>query len=203
MKKLTMILISMIGFASSANALFEARLTYGLLGTKADLSTVCPTCTGAPPSIVPTYGLGADLILAIPFPLLPGLGVRYESMGLSADANGIDIKADYTRTALIANARIIDTLIFFGPIFTYGLSHTTSLKASQGGNTQSNFSTSNATSYSLGLEAGAHLLGFLIGAEVGYMDFRWKNAIDSTGNAATRDINMSGTYAKVLLGLSL
>lgn len=45
-------------------------------------------------------------------------------------------------------------------------------------------------------------MGIIVGGELGYMDFRWKNARDSTGNAPTQDINMSGTYLKLAVGYS-
>jgi hypothetical protein len=58
------------------------------------------------------------------------------------------------------------------------------------------------SSYSAGLEAGANLLGFRVGAEAGYQDMKWKDATDATGLGAKQDINMSGTYAKILFGVA-
>lgn len=189
--------------SSQAHALFEARVSYGLLATNADLSPLCPTCSADAPSIVPTYGLGADAILTLPIPLIPGVGLRYENMGLTAGAGGVDFKADYTRTALILNWRPIDSFLYLGPILTYGISHSTKLTATDGGTKKADFSADSVSSYSVGLEAGLKLIGFSVGAEVGYLDFRWNDAEDSTGNAPTQDINMSGTYAKIILGFSI
>jgi hypothetical protein len=184
-----------------AHALFEARLTYGLLGSNPDLGAMFNTGASLP-SLTPTYGLGADVIVSPPFfPI--GFGLRYESMGVTASSSGNDFKANYTRTALLVNYRLIDTLLFLGPIFSYGLSHSGEIKVVQNGTETSNFSSSNMTSYSAGLEAGVKLVGLRLGAEVGYEDFRWKDAKDSHSNAANQDINMSGTYAKVLLGFGI
>nr|WP_295900560.1 hypothetical protein [uncultured Bdellovibrio sp.] len=206
MKKILSLLsvtIVSILLSSQAHALFEARVSYGLLATNADLGPLCPTCSAPAPSIVPTYGLGADAILTLPIPLIPGVGIRYENMGLTASSGGVDFKADYTRTALILNWRPIDNFIYLGPILTYGISHTTKLKAEDGGVKKADFSADSVKSYSVGLEGGLKLIGFSVGAEIGYLDFRWNDAKDSTGNAPTQDINMSGTYAKFILGFSI
>ncbi|WP_413290304.1 hypothetical protein [Bdellovibrio sp. HCB337] len=187
--------------SAPAHAIFEVRATYGLLASKPDLA---PLFTGSPslPTIAPTYGLGADAIISPPL-FSMGFGVRYENMGVEASSSGIEFKANYSRTALLLNYRLIDTLLFLGPIVTYGISHSGEVKAIQNGTETGVFSSDKITSYSVGLEAGVKLIGFHLGAELGYQDFRWKNATDSTGNVATQDINMSGSYAKVLLGFGI
>ncbi len=190
------------GFSQEAKALVDLRLNYGLLVSNTDLGPLCPTCGGSAPSVVPTYGLGADVVVNLPIPLVPGFGLRYEDMGLTANGNGVEFKEKYTRTSLLLNYHIIDTLIYLGPIVTYGLSHSVSMKATENGAVKSDFGGGSQTSYSLGLEGGVHLAGAIIGGEIGYMDFRWKNAVDSTGNASTQDINMSGTYLKLAVGYS-
>lgn len=196
-----LILVAGSLFSAPAHAIFEARLTYGLLASKPDLS---PLFTGSPslPTVAPTYGLGADAIVSPPlFPI--GFGIRYENMGVEASASGIEFKANYTRTALLLNYRLIDTLLFLGPILSYGMSHSGEVKAIQNGTETGVFSSNKISSYSIGLEAGVKLIGFHLGAELGYQDFRWKDATDSTGNVSAQDINMSGSYAKVLLGFGI
>lgn len=188
--------------STQAFALFEAKLTYGLLGSKSYFDSVYDGATTSLPSIVPTYGLGADAVVTLPlFPI--GFGLRYENQGLTASSGGLEFKTDYTRTAIIINSRLIDTLLYLGPVFTYGMSHSGTAKASQSGyNTK--FSSSSMSSYSIGLEAGAKLIGFNVGAEVGYMNFMWKNATDSTGTiSGSRNIDLSGTYAKIMLGIGI
>ncbi len=192
-----------VGTATSqpAHALFEARLTYGLLGSSPDLGPIFNNASGLP-TVAPTYGLGADVIVSPPlFPV--GFGLRYENMGLSATSGIFEFKASYTRTALLLNYRIIDTLMFLGPIFSYGVSHSGDIKAIQSGTETSSLSSNKISSYSAGIEAGVKLIGFHLGAEVGYEDFRWKDATDSHAAIANQDINMSGTYAKVLLGFGI
>ncbi len=184
-----------------AHAVFEARLTYGLLASKPDLGPLFPGQSSLP-AIAPTYGLGADVIISPPlFPV--GFGVRYENMGVNASQSGLEFKANYTRTALLLNYRLIDTLIFLGPIASYGLSHSGEIKAITNSVETANLSSTKISSYSIGLEAGVKLIGFHVGAEAGYEDFRWKEAHDKTGNLADQDINMSGSYVKVLLGFGI
>lgn len=194
-----------LGFFSSqkAHALFDARLTYGLLASKPDLTALYTGASSNLPTVTPTYGLGADVIVMPPlFPI--GFGLRYENMGVDASSNGLEFKGNYTRTSLLLNYRLIDTLIYLGPIFSYGLSHSGSLKLVQNGTNQSDFSSNSMSSYSIGVEAGVKLIGFRVGAEVGYEDFRWNSATDSTGNiTSSQNINMSGSYAKVMVGIGI
>lgn len=197
----TFTLMTALLLSTPAHALFEARVTYGLLASQ---PTLAPLFTGSPslPSVAPTYGLGADVIVSPPlFPI--GFGLRYENMGLAATSGAVEFKANYSRSALLLNYRIIDTLLFLGPIFSYGVSHSGDIKAIQSGTETANMSSQKISSYSAGIEAGVKLIGFHLGAELGYQDFRWKDANDKTGNIAVQDINMSGTYAKILLGFGI
>ncbi|MBO9666487.1 MAG: hypothetical protein J7501_06695 [Bdellovibrio sp.] len=198
-----LIFVSFFVLASPAQAFFEARVTYGFLKSDVDLGDLCSNCIASAPSIVPTYGLGADAIFTLPIPLIPGFGIRYENMGLSVSSGASDYEANFTRTAILVNCRIIDTLIYVGPILSYGISHSGTFKVSEGGTEKSHFSPGSTTSYSAGLEAGVKLIGFAVGAELGYMNFNWKDSVDSTGNNSTQDINMSGPYGKLVLGFSI
>lgn len=188
-------------FVLPAHALIEAKLTYGMLGSNPDLTQVYNSGSTIP-SVTPTYGIGGDLVIGLP--MVPiGFGLRYESMGLKVGSGGLDFNIDSSRTALLLNYRLIDTILHIGPVFTYGLSHSTHLKATENGVTRSDFSSDSPTSWTIGAEVGVQLLSFIVGAELGYEDFRWKNAHDKTGNFTDRDINMSGTYAKVMIGLGI
>lgn len=188
---------------AQARDLFEARVSYGLLNANPNMDSLCPSCATSAPSVTPAYGLGADGILTLPLPFIPGIGLRYENMELSTSKSGQDHKANFSRTALLLNWRPIDNLIFVGPVLTYGLSHSTAFDVTEFGVKKASFSSDSVKSYSVGLEAGVKLIGFSVGAELGYQDFRWDDATDSTGNAPKQDINMSGTYGKFILGFSI
>jgi hypothetical protein len=191
----------------SSWALFEARLTYGSLASQQDLSGVCQgSCTASSnaPAIVPTFGLGGDVIVKLP--VIPfGFGLRTEDMKLSTSTSSIDAELKYNRTALIVNYRFIDTLIHFGVIGTYGLSHTGSMSIKEGGTTKVDLSPDSPSSYSLGLELEAKplvVIPIVVGAEAGYMSFKWGSSTNSVDNSK-KDIDLSGTYLKVFLGLDI
>ena len=197
-------LISILSF-HSANALVEARLSYGLLGSNPDLASIyVPGGTSTVPTIVPNMGLGVDAIFVIPIVGLGG-GIRYENLGFTASSGGLEYKSQLTRTSLIVNYRIINTLIYLGPIATLGISHSNNIKWSDSNmNVSADLTPDSTSSYSVGLEAGVGLLGFIIGAEVGYQNLKWTSLKDSKSTITTTpNLDMSGTYAKVMLGFGI
>lgn len=202
-----LILLATILAPLSSWALFEARLTYGALNSTQAYSSVCQGSCASPtsaPGVAPTYGTGADAILKLPF-IPVGLGVRYENMGLAASASAVDVDVKYSRTALLVNYRLIDTIVHFGPIASYGISHTGSMSIKEGGVTRVDLAPTTMSSYSVGLELEVKpliVIPLVIGVEGGYMGFNWNgvtNSIDST----KKDVDLSGTYLKVFLGLDI
>ena len=189
----------------SSWALFEARLSYGSLASKQSLETICQGSCSTPsnaPAIVPTFGLGVDLIAKLP--VIPfGFGIRTEDMKLSASASGVDADLKYNRTALLINYRLIDTIVHFGPIASIGLSHSGSMNIKEGGTTKVSLTPGNLSSYSLGLELTVKpliVIPISVGAEAGYMSFKWGDVTNSVDNSV-KNIDLSGSYLKVFLGL--
>lgn len=201
-----LILFVMISFsATAALALFEVRVHYGFSTPKQNISDLCSGCanSNASPEIPANYGIGADALIKVPvFTLGFGFGIRYENLGFSANTDTITAKASTTRTAFLMNYRFIDTLIFLGPIASYGLSHSGNFSITETGTKIAEYSGGSISSYSVGVEAGVKLIAFNIGAEIGYMDEKWKGATSQQGSGATRDINFSGNYGKIHLGFS-
>jgi hypothetical protein len=195
-------LTSMLLINSQANAIIEFRLNYGALASKPELSKLY-TGGSTLPTVAPTYGLGADLLLS--FPLVPiGIGARMENMNLSASLGGLEFTAKNQRTAVLLNYRLIDTLVYVGPMLTYGVNHTSEFKVSQNGTTLSKFTSDKVSTYSVGLEAGVKLIGLSLGAEAGTETMIMKGSKDAVGTiGGTQDINMSGSYFKLLLGLGI
>ncbi len=192
---------------SSSWALFEARATYGLLTSSQSISDVCQGSCTVPsnaPSIVPTYGLGLDALVKLP--LIPiGFGIRYENMGLTADSSTIAAKINYTRTAILVNYRLIDTIVHFGPIASYGISHTGSMTLKENGVTKVDLAPTTMTSYSVGLELEVKpliVIPLIIGAEAGYMNMKWNDVTNSI-DSSKKNVDLSGTYMKVFLGLDI
>lgn len=188
---------------NAAHALVEARLSYGLLGSKPDLASIYNGTTEVP-AIVPNMGIGVDAIFVIPIVGLGG-GLRYENLGFTASSNGLEYKSQITRTSLVVNYRIINTLMYLGPIATLGMSHSNNIKWSDS-NTgiSADLTPDSASSYTVGVEAGVSLLGFIIGAEAGYQNLKWNSLKDSKGVITTTpDLDMSGTYAKIMFGFGI
>lgn len=199
--KMVLIATSALFVSTTAHALVEARLTYGLLMSKPDYA---PLYTGALtlPGAAANYGVGVDALAFIPLTGW-GFGVRYENMGATASAGGLEFKSTATRTSVLVAYRIIDTIIHLGPIFSYGLSHTNGMKVGDG-TLGFDWKPGSSSSYSVGLEAGLGLGLFLLGAEAGYQNMKWNSMKDGTGTSAnTPNTDMSGTYAKVFFGFGI
>lgn len=190
---------------SIAFALFEVRVHYGLATPKQSISELCGSCANptASPDIPVNYGIGADALIKVPlFTHGFGLGIRYENLGFTANTDTISSKASMTRTAVLINYRLIDTLVFLGPIASFGLSHSGNFSITESGTKIADFTGGSISSYSVGIEAGVKLIAFNIGAEVGYIDEKWKGATSQLGSGSTNDINLSGNYGKIHLGFS-
>ena len=202
MKSLIVLCLMIAPLASQA--FFEARATFGVTNKKTETSDLCSNCTtiGAP-SIAPAF-IGADAIIKIPlFPL--GLGVRYEGMNVSGTSGNYEANIKYTRTAFLVNYRIIDTILHFGPIASYGISHSGSVSIKESGTQRVNFSADGASSYSVGLELGVKpliVIPLAIGAEAGYMGYKW-NEVSNTVDGTKKSLDLSGTYIKVFIGLDI
>lgn len=200
--KMMALLILLTPLASQA--FIEARLTYGGLGAKDFASDACGNlCTSSNiPAVVPFVGTGADVIVKIPF--IPfGFGVRYEKIGIGTNSSTIEVSANIERVAGIINYRIIDTIIHAGPIATLGLSTKSQLKVTESGTPRVNYDSTTADSASVGFELGIKpliIIPISVGAEAGYEILKIKNAKDSINNT-TKDLDLSGTYLKVFLGL--
>lgn len=188
-------------FTLNAHALVELRLNYSLLTSNTDLKNTT-TSTATLPSISAASGLGADFFISPPGTDF-GFGARYEKQASTIGDSTLKFESDFSRTAALVNYRLINTLLFTGPVFTYGLSHSGSFKSSAGGVTLTDFSPGSASSYSVGWELGVKLLTFRIGAEVGYESLKWTSCVDAKGALSNRDIDLSGTYAVVLLGVGI
>ena len=206
MKNLLVVSIFLIPLTS--NAIFEARVTYGTVTSKDALTDACNgtnDCGAGPiPGMVPLVGMGADAIISPPLTDF-GFGLRYEKMELAATSGGLEGKLNMTRTAVIVNYRLLNTILHIGPIFTYGLAHTGGLSMKLNGNPAFDYTGNKATSYSLGFEVGAKpliIIPIKVGAEAGFQSTKFEGMTDSQGNAS-RDVDMTGPYLKLFLGLDI
>lgn len=184
--------------APSAKALIEIRGTYGGLASNPDLKTIYPG-NNELPELVPNYGFGADIIITPPL-LNIGFGLRTESLGFNISKASLTYETTARRNAALINYRLIDTVFFLGPILSYGISHSSNIKWSDG-NTRGDLEPESVSSYSGGIELGIHFLSLLIGAEVGQEVYKWNRLKDKTNTTTEKpDLDFSGTYGKVLFG---
>jgi hypothetical protein len=208
MKKLLSTLLVALLTPMSSFALFEARVTYGPYLTSGDpageLCSGNALCSGTLPSKLPLPFMGVDALVKLP--LIPfGFGLRYEKLTASGSSSNMEASASFNRTAVLVNYRLIDTILHVGPIFSYGISHSGGIEMKQNGTKILDYTASAGESYSVGLEVGIKpliIIPLKIGAEAGISQFKFKDAKDSLGSAP-KDINLSGNYLKVFLGLDL
>lgn len=190
-------------FSSVSHALVEVRVTYG--GIKSDdfVKNVCDGyCTTDIPAFIPLAGAGADIIVSPPLTDF-GFGVRYEKFEISAETPNLKAEAKLERIAALLNYRLINTIIHFGPIFTYGLSQSAHLMVIENSNPRINFEVSKIESATAGLELGVKpllVVPLSFGLEGGY---QYLNLIDAkdTVNNVTKSLDLSGIYIKAFIGL--
>ncbi len=190
------LVIGLFGLNQKANALLEIRGNYTLNTAKNDVSEDATI-----PDAKTLGGIGADVIVKPPvFPI--GLGVRYENLGVEASLNDIKAKAAFTRMALLVNYRFIDTLAFVGVIGSYSLSQKYTFDITYLGTDYAKVESTAGSTYSVGIEGGAKLMGFLIGGELGILNGEVGKGKESINNVETDAFTVDGTYAKIHIGFA-
>ena len=109
-KNIFSVLMILFSF-SRAQAVIEARLTYGSLVSKPQLSDVYTGSTSDVPAAAANNGLGVDALILFPGVGF-GFGARYENLGFKVDNAGLEYKTSSTRTALLLNYRLLNTFSF-------------------------------------------------------------------------------------------
>jgi hypothetical protein len=201
-KTISLITLSILLFqAPKASAIFELKVGYGTLASKPDLLGFYGGAATMP-SAIPTVGMTMDAIVTIPLVGIGG-GIRTEDMKISYDSDVLGISNSFKRTSIILNYRLLNTLVYLGPIVTLGVNHSNELKLTSGGTDLSKVKSSKVSSYSAGLEVGASVIGLMAGAELGYMSMKYKDATDELDAAKVHDIDMSGSYVKLFVGFGI
>lgn len=199
------LMMLMILPANDSWAIFELRVTYNSLANRPDFADL--TELSSPPEPVSSTGLGADAILTLPLPLIPGIGVRYENLGYTSKKGENEVKGNFSRTAALVNWRLLNNVIFLGPIFTYGTSHSNKTKVTKG-SVETEWVSPSVSSFQAGLEGGFNIINMTVGAEVGYHVLKFKDARAQPDNLSDeltikKTIDMSGTYFKLMLGFAI
>lgn len=187
---------------SIALAEVDLRLSYGVMASSFELKKIY-TGGGAVPNMAPLQELGADIIYFRPLENW-GAGLRYEQRSFRAGSSTMEFSGNLSRASVLGYYRLANSFVYMGPIGSFGLLHTGNLIVKEQNTEISSVSSSKNLSYSLGFEGGLHYPQFSIGAEIGYQTFIMKEVSDS-GLAAlsSGDLNLSGSYAKILVGFNL
>ena len=155
------------------------------------------------PNMKTPAGLSADVV-AVFLGFVGGL--RYERLTERKTAGNFDYDANFTRTSLVAGYRILDTGWYLGPIATLGLSSKLDYVMNNGSRIA--MKSANKSNYSVGVEGGFQALGYLVGAEIGYLSAKLGDmenkatggAYTSNGQVVTAD--MSGVYTRIVAGFT-
>lgn len=193
---ITLLIFSFLSSPAFAS-LLELRVGYEMQSIKSieNQDANLPSHTGI-------NGLTADFLF-IPTDLV--LGVRYENLSAKkTGSNDYYTEAKLTRTSAIIGYRMFNTGIYFGPLLTVGIVSDLKYKIQSAAASELKAS---KTTVGLGFEAGVHLLGLLVGAEVGYLSANMGKLQDDAGdargaNGSNMNADLSGTYARALIGLA-
>jgi len=168
-----------------AHSLFELKAHGGVNLTNPDLPVSL--------DVAPLLALGGDVVFNLP--LVPfGFGLRYEHIGIKMDENiggqDVDFEIKSQRVSAVVNKRLWDLFLAIGVVGTVTLYQSNSIRLIEGATIHYDEAPDNKLGYSLGVEAGAKLIGWIVGGEVGYQS----NQLESDG------LDFSGMYAKVMVG---
>lgn len=139
-------------------------------------------------------------------PLMPvGLGVRHEMFSRKESDGGLRSEIDWKRTSILVNKRLIDTVMYLGPVAT--VSFASDFKySSDSGATTTNYKTESQLTATAGVEAGFKLALLSLGAEIGYLHAPVGELRDSAGVAVTNasgskiNVDLSGPYMRASVG---
>lgn len=199
------IFLTLMLTSASAHAIIELRAGYGLNIVNPDKMNALHSSYNA--SKVPNLA-GFNLDAMVSLPAIPiGFGFRYESM--SAEGNGTSAVGEYkysaafTRTSLLVNYRLIDTLIYVGPISSIGIVNNAEYSNDVSG-VKSKYSAEGST-FSIAAEGGAKLGTLVLGGELGYLfaDFGngRRNGGDLMFESQSVALDYSGPYFKLMAGV--
>ena len=194
-------LATVVSIAPSAHAVIELKGGYSLhTSSPGGLNDQF----AANPKITQLQSISFDAMGHVP--LLPvGLGVRYETLKRNETADGFGSEVNWSRTSIIVNKRLIDTLVYLGPIATFSVASDFKY-TSKTGNVSTRYKTESQLNATVGVEAGAKLSLLRVGAEVGYHyapmgELKTDAGVPVTNGAGEKvTFDMSGPYARLVVG---
>lgn len=139
-------------------------------------------------------------------PLMPvGLGVRHEMFSRKESDGALRSEIDWKRTSILVNKRLIDTLMYLGPVATVSFASDFKYSSDSGAIT-TNYKTESQLTATAGVEAGFKLALLSLGAEVGYLYAPVGELRDAAGVAVTNgsgskiNVDLSGPYMRATVG---
>jgi hypothetical protein len=212
--------ILFLSYGTSALADFQLRAHSGPLnGEPTSFNKAFDSTVTNHPDIEKVSLLGADALYVVPiFPFV--FGLRYEQWSAknsgdivaSSLAGKAEVNFKGSRTSLLLGYRLLSLpILYVGLLGHYGISQNMQYSRDltfSGVTTSSTYGVGVGSSYGAGLEAGVTLGGLLVGAEVGYTSLKSNTVVDSNGTALRENgndviVDLSGTYMKIMLGLSI
>lgn len=173
--------------------LLEIRAGVGMnAADPKDLNTAINS--GLDSNSIDNYNL--DVYLNLPaIPL--GVGLRNEWMKGEASIGADAWDIDANNLTVLVDWRLIDSVVYVGPLVTIGAPFGDIL-ASSGGNSDKATLKMDQLSYGIAAEAGIKIGSLILGAEAGYQSVKLK-----AGSGSSQvDVDLSGVYGKAMVGLS-
>lgn len=192
---------------STSQAIVESSVHYGTVQIDPNLNDLYQRIKLLP-DVKTTAGIGFDVVY-IDIEKSFGLGFRYDNMGFTASNSDLDVKNQLAIVSILALCRFQLDNFFWGPVATYGINHSGYFKwiekdSSSSEVISSEFSPSDAMSYSIGLELGTSSSGFLSGFEFGYSNIILKGLTESPIYLSSMpDLRLNGPYIKFFLGFRI
>lgn len=183
--------------AEKAQAILELNVGYqGVMSSSSGGNWTVPNL-----SYSGAYGLQADIRANIPM-MDWNFGLRYGQLGLTGTQAGQTLEMNNSSVSALVGYRLINTLLLLGPVFTYSLSNTGTLKNTLSTSGSTAETPSSINQYTAGLEFGIKF-PVLIEVEAGIASLTmsgFSNNQKIGGNATNVDLN--GTYARASVGFS-
>lgn len=147
------------------------------------------------------YGLEGDIRASLPM-MSWNFGLRYSQLGLSGTQAGQTVEMNNTSTSALIGYRFIDTFLLFGPVVTYAISNSGTLKNTLSSTGSTAQTPSSITQYTAGLEFGIKF-PILLAVEAGVANLGMSGfANNQTISGAATKVDLNGTYARASIGLS-
>jgi len=139
-----------------------------------------------------------NLDVYVNLPALPiGVGLRNEWLKGEASFGADAWDIDANNLTVLVDWRIIDSVIYVGPLVTIGAPFGDIL-ANSGGNSDKATLKMDQLSYGIAAEAGIKIGSLILGAEAGYQSVKLK-----AGSGSSQvDVDLSGVYGKAMVGIS-